>query len=296
MANKYKRKTDGLDPERGNKLIISREDLLPLYGPRMKQEDASGIIYTLGKWFCDPQGTPEPKLDNPFADAFLSVLIGRQKENVRHYFAQCEARSPQSGRDEEGQGEISRDKEDNKTKETKPNEPKGSFGLVSSVGGLASPPPPVADSVGKVKVGSKLYPPQQIIAQFAPRDYFGKTGAHNSADDDREYYAKYYQPLDSQIIVEECIGIDYGIEENLELPEVKTTLAAIRRAKSEIGNDLTARAVWKFEIDKENEQLPSNLLEDTDEAYEARAKLLIARLGYVREAKALLDARRDKVT
>ena len=104
MANKYISKTDGLDPERGNVLMLRREDVEPLVRS-LVAEITAPIFDGLIRWFA---GGSDKPLDNPLANAMLEQFKARQREAVKKYFDTCEARRPKTAK--ETQGDISIDK------------------------------------------------------------------------------------------------------------------------------------------------------------------------------------------
>lgn len=84
----YRRKLDGIDPEKGNCLLLYLEDAKTLIGAG--QDVAMRLLYALTAWFCNADC--EVPLSGPLERSFLQMLREKQRDNVRGYIAKCSRR------------------------------------------------------------------------------------------------------------------------------------------------------------------------------------------------------------
>ena len=84
----YRRKLDGIDPEKGNCLLLYLEDAKTLIGAG--QDVAMRLLYALTAWFCNADC--EMPLSGSLEGSFLQMLKEKQRDNVRGYIAKCSRR------------------------------------------------------------------------------------------------------------------------------------------------------------------------------------------------------------
>lgn len=119
----YKRKTEGLDPERGNKMTLSDTDVFAVAA--LPPTICDAIMGAFVRWFAGGEDKP---LGDICHNAILQMLKDKQRENVRHYIETCDNKGNGTGRVKSGQVGMSRDNpgelpnETKTKKELKPNE------------------------------------------------------------------------------------------------------------------------------------------------------------------------------
>ena len=107
MSRKYVRKTEKIDPERGDTLTLKKKEVEQFFTPGYPVKVRHAVFDALLGWFA---GADKPHLDNPVFDGILQTLIKTQMENVRNYIETCNSRSTKKSEDGATYVETSIDK------------------------------------------------------------------------------------------------------------------------------------------------------------------------------------------
>lgn len=107
MSRNYVRKTEKIDPERGDALTLNKDDIEGLFTPTYPVELRHAILDALLGWFV---GSDVPTLTDPSANMVLQILINRQRKKVKSYLEICNSRSIKKGKDGATYVGTSRDK------------------------------------------------------------------------------------------------------------------------------------------------------------------------------------------
>ncbi len=82
----YIRKVDKIDRQRGDLLSLRLQDVVPLFSESYPAETRHALLDALLGWFV---GGEEPKIEDPITDAYLQLLVTRQKESVNRFLEKC---------------------------------------------------------------------------------------------------------------------------------------------------------------------------------------------------------------
>ena len=107
MSRNYIRKTEKIDPERGDALTLNKDDIEGLFTPTYPVKLRHAILDALLGWFV---GADVPTLTDPSANMVLQMLINRQRKKVKSYLEICNSRSIKKGKDGATYVGTSRDK------------------------------------------------------------------------------------------------------------------------------------------------------------------------------------------
>jgi len=107
MSRNYVRKTEKIDPERGDALTLNKDDIEGLFTPTYPVKLRHAILDALLGWFV---GADVPTLTDPSANMVLQMLINRQRKKVKSYLEICNSRSIKKGKDGATYVGTSRDK------------------------------------------------------------------------------------------------------------------------------------------------------------------------------------------
>lgn len=110
----YKRKTEGLDPERGDQMTLRNTDIAAVAAlpPSIGDPIAGAFV----RWFA---GGEDKSLADITQNAILQMLKDRQRENVRHYIESCDNKGNGASREKSGEVGISQHKSGELPNETK---------------------------------------------------------------------------------------------------------------------------------------------------------------------------------
>lgn len=310
MSRRYVRKTELMDKERGDALTLRKEDVAALYEPSFPAETRRIILDALIGWFAGAELSP---IGDTIANAYLQMLVGRQKKSVSRYLEYCKVRVENRAQQEKAKGAqvptpdtpepqsdaptgvtgvgTSRDVSGcdgniiiskSKVKEIS-KEKDISFTVGKDVMRGQEPRTPLSPTVEEPEE-SAVHPHIRTIDMIAP-----PIDARHYSEDDRQFYDDCVE--DGEFENADSI-LDFTLR-TIDETDNPITRNALRKYLKDVGEEKFKLAAFRFDTDltTEKEKIGSTDAEDAppDSLMATPGKHLIARLKRLKAALDVLE-------
>lgn len=283
MSRRYVRKTELMDKERGDALTLRKEDVAALYEPSFPAETRRIILDALIGWFAGAELSP---IGDTIANAYLQMLVGRQKKSVSRYLEYCKVRVENRAQQEKAKGAQvpTPDTPTQDTPKTTNQDENGVTGVDTSrdVSGCDGN---IIISKSKVKEISKGKDISFTVGKDVMRGQEPRTPLSPTVEEPEESVVHPHirtidmiaPPIDSKHYSAEELDVYNDLKEMGDLDDTESIITytlqtiyetdnpitknALKKYAADIGDDMLKRAAYRFDCDLTSECIKHSIKE-----------------------------------